>query len=180
MEKKYYKAFENNMTCRWFRFEIGKTYEEADATMCHSGFHFCENPLDCLRYYGLIDNKYDLNIVKMNRVTPLSKIIDTIITTYNKDNVSNMEFQTETILADKYLEYIDIFENQINSSFENYKEKNGIDINITKTNSKIVLNMIINVLSLDDETKRDLSITDTYSSYKKAKNILEQDGYICN
>lgn len=109
-----------------------------------------------------------------------NKIIDTIITTYNKDNVSNMEFQTETILADKYLEYIDIFENQINSSFENYKEKNGIDINITKTNSKIVLNMIINVLSLDDETKRDLSITDTYSSYKKAKNILEQDGYICN
>ena len=109
-----------------------------------------------------------------------NKIIDTIITTYNKDNVSNMEFQTETILADKYLEYIDIFENQINNSFENYKEKNGIDINITKTNSKIVLNMIINVLSLDDETKRDLSITDTYSSYKKAKNILEQNGYICN
>ncbi len=77
MKKKYYKAFKNDMRCRRFKFEIGKTYEEADATMCHSGFHFCENPLDCLRYYGLIDNKYDLNIVKMNRVTPLSKIIDT-------------------------------------------------------------------------------------------------------
>lgn len=108
-----------------------------------------------------------------------NKVIETIITNYDKDNVSNMEIKTETILDDKYLEYIDTFEKQINSSFEKYKGKKGIDINITKADSKIVLNMIINVLSLDDETKKDLSITDTYSSYENAKKILKNDGYLC-
>lgn len=75
MEKKYYKAFRNDMTCRDVKYQVGKTYKEDYAKLCESGFHFCENPLDCLHYYPLIDDSG--NIVKINRVTPLGIVDDT-------------------------------------------------------------------------------------------------------
>lgn len=40
--------------------------------MCESGFHYCENPLDCLDYYNLLDE--DCNINPMCYVTPLGAI----------------------------------------------------------------------------------------------------------
>jgi hypothetical protein len=48
-----YKAMNNDMTCRGFQYEIGKTYTipENDVSMCRSGFHSCENPFDVLNYY---------------------------------------------------------------------------------------------------------------------------------
>ena len=49
---KAYKGFNKDMTCRDFQFEEGKTYEEKKAVLCNSGFHACENPLDCLSYYS--------------------------------------------------------------------------------------------------------------------------------
>ena len=47
---KAYKGFNTDMTCRGFKFEEGKTYEEPEAKLCKSGFHACENPLDCFNY----------------------------------------------------------------------------------------------------------------------------------
>lgn len=54
MEKviKSYKGFNKDMTCRGFQYEEGKEYEEETADACHSGFHACEYPLDCLDYYS--------------------------------------------------------------------------------------------------------------------------------
>ena len=53
MEKviKSYKGFNKDMTCRGFQYEEGKEYKEETADACHSGFHACEYPLDCLGYY---------------------------------------------------------------------------------------------------------------------------------
>ena len=48
---KAYKGFNPDMTCRGFKYEEGKEYETAKAECCASGFHACEHPLDCLRYY---------------------------------------------------------------------------------------------------------------------------------
>ena len=48
---KSYKGFNKDMTCRGFQYEIGKEYEEEKAIACETGFHACEHPLDCFRYY---------------------------------------------------------------------------------------------------------------------------------
>ena len=49
--KKFYKGFNEDLTCRGFQYEEGKTYEENRADLCHCGFHACEDPLDCFHYY---------------------------------------------------------------------------------------------------------------------------------
>jgi hypothetical protein len=56
---KGYKGFDKNMQCRGFQFEEGKTYKTDKAEICESGFHFCLNPLDCIKYYDMAnDNQY--------------------------------------------------------------------------------------------------------------------------
>ena len=60
MEKviKSYKGFNKDMTCRGFQYEEGKEYKEETADACHSGFHACEYPLDCLNYYSPNESVY--------------------------------------------------------------------------------------------------------------------------
>ena len=56
---KAYKGFNKDMTCRGFRYEVGKEYETDRARLCENGFHACENPLNVLCYYPLRDgNRY--------------------------------------------------------------------------------------------------------------------------
>ena len=50
--KKFYKGFNEDLTCRGFQYEEGKTYTEGEADLCHKGFHACEDPLDCFGYYA--------------------------------------------------------------------------------------------------------------------------------
>jgi len=51
------KAFNPDLTCRGFQYEIGKTYEtDKKPIRCtENGFHFCEYPLDVLGYYKPTD-----------------------------------------------------------------------------------------------------------------------------
>ena len=49
---KAYKGFNKDMTCRGFQYEEGKEYTTDTAELCSSGFHACENPLDCFDYYN--------------------------------------------------------------------------------------------------------------------------------
>ena len=55
---KAYKGFNSDMTCRGFQFEEGKSYEEERAEVCKSGFHACENPLDCFSFYAPATSEY--------------------------------------------------------------------------------------------------------------------------
>lgn len=55
---KAYKGFKNDMTCRDFQYEEGKEYHEERAECCDTGFHACEYPLDCFKYYEPADSVY--------------------------------------------------------------------------------------------------------------------------
>ena len=55
---KAFKGFNRDMTCRGFQYEEGGKYETDKAKVCDTGFHACENPLDCLTYYKLNDSVY--------------------------------------------------------------------------------------------------------------------------
>ena len=55
---KAYKGFKNDMTCRDFQYEEGKEYHEERALCCDTGFHACEYPLDCFKYYEPADSVY--------------------------------------------------------------------------------------------------------------------------
>ena len=51
---KLYKGFTKDMTCSGFQYEEGQTYtHDGTPKLCSEGFHACEAPLDCLRYYTL-------------------------------------------------------------------------------------------------------------------------------
>ena len=48
----YYKAFNKDMTCRGFQYEVGKTYTlDGELELCENGFHFCDILNDCYNYY---------------------------------------------------------------------------------------------------------------------------------
>ena len=53
-----YKGMNSDMTCRDFKYEVGKTYKTDKAKLCQCGFHACLNPRDVLGYYSKNNSRY--------------------------------------------------------------------------------------------------------------------------
>ena len=70
-----YKAFNHDLTCSGFQYEIGKTYKiEGDIELGERGFHFCPNPFDVFSFYPVIDEEG--NMRRFAKVSaPASKAI---------------------------------------------------------------------------------------------------------
>lgn len=98
---KGYKGFSKDLTCRDFKYEVGKTYEmEEKPIVCERGFHFCKELKNVFGYYDLYkDNafceieaygdiitedvanfyeKYCTNKIKIIRELSLDEILDII------------------------------------------------------------------------------------------------------
>ena len=58
---KGYKGFNKDMTCRNKQYAENTVFEEAEAKICSSGMHFCENPFAVLDYYGFVGANGALN-----------------------------------------------------------------------------------------------------------------------
>ena len=56
---KAYKAFEKDMTCRDFQYEVGKEYEmDGKIKCCTRGFHACESPFELFFYYDIFRSRF--------------------------------------------------------------------------------------------------------------------------
>ena len=65
---KAYKGFNKDLTCRGFQYKEGETFHEDKAELCDSGFHACEDPLDCFGYYAPGSSVY--HEVELDEVSP--------------------------------------------------------------------------------------------------------------
>ena len=59
--RKGYKGFGPGLVCRGKQYAENTVFEEPNAEICHSGMHYCTNPLDVLDYYPLIGDNGELN-----------------------------------------------------------------------------------------------------------------------
>ena len=56
---KSYKAFDKNMQCRGFQYEVGKEYEmDGEIKCCDRGFHACKSPMEVWDHYDMLDSRF--------------------------------------------------------------------------------------------------------------------------
>ena len=56
---KSYKAFDKNMQCRGFQYEVGKEYEmDGEIKCCDRGFHACKSPMEVLDHYDMLSSRF--------------------------------------------------------------------------------------------------------------------------
>ena len=54
-----YKAFDKNMQCRDFQYEVGKEYEmDGEIKCCNRGFHACKSPMELWDHYDMLNSRY--------------------------------------------------------------------------------------------------------------------------
>lgn len=58
MNIKAYKAFDKDMKCLDFQYEVGKEYDIEDIELCKKGFHACEIPSDVCYYYEFVKSRF--------------------------------------------------------------------------------------------------------------------------
>ena len=148
---KGYKFMESDMTCLGFQYEVGKEYIlEEELQICRNGFHFCENPFDCLGYYDNIkgDNRLflvealgDIIIEGNKSVTNEIKIIEEItdIEKFFDENMNNFKVDWGYIsmfqklseeLIEKYIDKVNWYRiSQYQKLSESFIEKHYDKVN---------------------------------------------------
>ena len=123
-----YKFMKSDMTCLGFQYEVGKEYIlEEELQICRNGFHFCENPFDCLRYYDNIKGDKRLFLVEAlgkvitkddKSVTNKIKIVEEItdIEKFFDENINNFEVDWNYISEYQTLseEFIEKYSDKVN------------------------------------------------------------------
>ena len=56
---KSYKAFDKNMQCREFQYEVGKEYGmDGEIKCCKRGFHACKSPMEVWNHYDMLRSRF--------------------------------------------------------------------------------------------------------------------------
>ena len=96
---KGYKGFNKDMTCRGMQYEEGKIYKmEEEPKCCERGYHFCENPIDCLGYYSPNESIYR-QVEATGEISKDEDTSDTKIATNEIKIGAKIDFQTMVKIA---------------------------------------------------------------------------------
>lgn len=113
--KKGYKAYEKGLVCRDKQYKTGEVFEEDRAEACLCGMHYCENPLDCLDHYPLIDDNGE--IVEMTEVEDLDS--------KNRKTENNRKFCTKKLKINAKVSLGEMIKAGFEFLFEKSKEGTG-------------------------------------------------------
>ena len=159
-----YKFMESNMTCMGFQYEISKEYSLKDElAMCNKGFHFCENPFDCLVYYNNIKGDKRLFLIEAlgevitdgnKSVTNKIKIVEEIkdIEKFFDENINNFAVDLYYISKCQKLseEFIDKYKDKVKWHWISKCQKLSEKF-IEKYNDKVDWNYISEYQKLSEE-----------------------------
>ena len=121
-----YKLMESDMTCLGFQYEVGEEYIlGGKLEICENGFHFCENPFNCLGYY---DN------IKGDKRLFLVEALGEVITVCNKSVTNKIKIVEEIKDIEKFFDeninnfvvywgYISLYQKLSEEFIEKYKDK---------------------------------------------------------
>ena len=94
-----YKAFNKDLTCRGFQYEIGQTYSMDESPVpCQRGFHFCKSIAETYGYYSMSDDTRICKIEALGKVatnddkkycTNVIKILEEITEDWERKGNSN-------------------------------------------------------------------------------------------
>ena len=94
-----YKAFNNDLTCRGFQYEVGHTYSMDESPIpCERGFHFCKSIAETYDFYPTSDDTRICKIEALGEVqtdddrkycTNIIKIIEEITEDWERKGNSN-------------------------------------------------------------------------------------------
>lgn len=161
---KGYKAFNKGLICRGFQYKENEVFKMKHAKLCKSGFHYCENPLDVLDYYDLIEDNGDLT--EFAEVESLERpIIES-----GKAVTRKIKIGTKLNLPDFIKAIVEFARNQYESGATIISHKNHIVVTKSINFTKIV--------SGGDFTKNTNSgnHTKTVSNGSYTKNVSSGDG----
>ena len=94
-----YKGMEFNMTCRDFKYELGKSYKTDKVELCECGFHACLNPREVLDYYSRDNSSRYFKVLLSGEITKCgridTKVAATEITILEEINIDEVIETTE-------------------------------------------------------------------------------------
>lgn len=129
MSVKGYKAFDRNMKCPGFQYEVGKTYtleNPEDLKLCGTGFHFCRYPVHLPTYY-------DLDVSRFAEIEAVGTVIDS--NSQHKSVTDSIKIVREI----SYNEMINLCNvGKYNSAIQNIGDNNTGDRNLGDRNTGFV------------------------------------------
>ena len=155
---KGYKVFNPDWTCRDFKYEVGKTYEQqGNLRVCGNGFHFCMKASDCFNYYKFDSNNKVAEIIAHGEVA--------------SDGDKSCTNKIEIVREIPWQELLTIVnEGKDNTGLCNTGNRNTGDWNTTKYSSGVFCTEIPKALIFDKPS--DLTLENWWNS--DARYLLSQ------
>lgn len=157
---KGYKAFEKGMVCRGKQYSENTIFEEEELEMCEKGMHFCENPLDVLEYYPLINDNGDIP-----EFAEVEAIGDTT-TLGNKSCTNKLKIRNKLTLKDFVNACFNCIDLKIKSSLDFTVNRGGVQIAANEISSKVSTSKSFAQIA----TNSDVSYISICGNYSKITN----------